>query len=233
MIAYIACWRRSSRCVRSDRAIQRCDRSTDRARRSRDTPIGGSSSSGMMMSAPSAFCASTDDSGVSSSVEPSRYERNLTPRSETDSSVPTLRPRVALRRLSSGVSSELSCPSEKTWKPPESVMIGPRLRPMNTCSPPAVSTISGPGCTIRWYVLANCSSTPQASACRLLTPFRAPFVPTGTKPGVCMTPCGVCMRPTRACVGDEVSGERVSERVQCFPSQGRAAGHTREPGFLD
>mmetsp|Transcript_33861 Transcript_33861/g.112959 ORF Transcript_33861/g.112959 Transcript_33861/m.112959 type:complete len:262 (+) Transcript_33861:585-1370(+) len=195
----MACWRGSARCVCSERVIQRCDSSTERASRSRVTLSGGSSSSGMMMSAPSDFCASTADSGVSLRTEPSRYERKRTPRSLIESSVPALRPRAAARRLSSGASSSVSLPSEKTWKPPESVISGgPSGRPMKRCSPPAASTTSTPGCTMRWYVLQNCSCTPQEAAWAFVMPLSAAFVPTGTKHGVSMTPCGVWMRPTRA-----------------------------------
>ena len=39
--------------------------------------------------------------------------------------------------------------SEKTWKPPESV-ISARSQPMNPCSPPAAAIRSGPGETNRW-----------------------------------------------------------------------------------
>ena len=51
---------------------------------------GGSSSSGMMMSAPSAFCAWTERSGVRWIVLPSWYERNTAPRSETRIKAPPL-----------------------------------------------------------------------------------------------------------------------------------------------
>ena len=71
-------------------------------------------------------------------------------------------------------------------------------RPMKWCKPPACATISGPGFTNRWYVLQNMSCTPAALACSFVMAFIAAFVPTGTKPGVSMTPCGVWMRPTRA-----------------------------------
>mmetsp|Transcript_16394 Transcript_16394/g.44602 ORF Transcript_16394/g.44602 Transcript_16394/m.44602 type:complete len:263 (+) Transcript_16394:650-1438(+) len=137
---YMACWRGCSRCARSERAIQRCERRTDACSRSGVMWYGGSSSRGMMMSAPSCFCAATDDSGVSSMVRPSWYERKTAPRSETRSSEPpeptddepppslaslaSLTARL-LRDFSSGPSSAVGCASEKTWKPPESVMRGP------------------------------------------------------------------------------------------------------------
>ncbi len=40
-------------------------------------------------------------------------------------------------------------PRLSTWKPPESVNVGPGQF-MNAPSPPAVSTISAPGCRYRW-----------------------------------------------------------------------------------
>ena len=47
-----------------------------------------------------------------------------------------------------------------------------------------------------WYVLTNMSCTPAAAGARWSTCLSAAFVPTGTKPGVSMTPCGVWIRPT-------------------------------------
>mmetsp|Transcript_32754 Transcript_32754/g.77422 ORF Transcript_32754/g.77422 Transcript_32754/m.77422 type:complete len:266 (-) Transcript_32754:314-1111(-) len=145
--AYIACSLGSLRCCRSDRAIQRWESATDCSSRSRVIWYGGSSSSGIMMSPPRSFCASTLDSGVSTISVESKYERNLTPFSLTLVSVAWL-PDFD-RALSSGPSASVLGASEKTWKPPESVMIGP-LRPMYRCSPPAAATTSAPGCTIRW-----------------------------------------------------------------------------------
>ncbi|SKU82134.1 Uncharacterised protein [Mycobacteroides abscessus subsp. abscessus] len=40
-------------------------------------------------------------------------------------------------------------PSESTWKPPLSVNVGPGQF-MKAPSPPASSTMSGPGCRYRW-----------------------------------------------------------------------------------
>ena len=45
-------------------------------------------------------------------------------------------------------SATLPWASEKTWKPPESVMIA-RSQPMNRCSPPSAAIRSGPGDSIR------------------------------------------------------------------------------------
>mmetsp|Transcript_25459 Transcript_25459/g.75636 ORF Transcript_25459/g.75636 Transcript_25459/m.75636 type:complete len:233 (-) Transcript_25459:667-1365(-) len=145
---YMACWRGSARCARSERAIQRCERRTDACSRSRDMPCGGSSSSGMMMSDASCFCVATDDSGVSSMVVPSWYERKTAPRSPVARREAEL-PSRTLRRFISATSSSVVSPSEKTWKPPESVIIGPSWF-MKRCSPPAPATTRGPGWTSKW-----------------------------------------------------------------------------------
>mmetsp|Transcript_32755 Transcript_32755/g.77425 ORF Transcript_32755/g.77425 Transcript_32755/m.77425 type:complete len:271 (-) Transcript_32755:199-1011(-) len=150
--AYIACSLGSLRCCRSDRAIQRWESATDCSSRSRVIWYGGSSSSGIMMSPPRSFCASTLDSGVSSRILPSWYERKTAPCSLTRSRL-ALPPSRAVRVFDldfiSGPSSLLGSAREKTWKPPLSVMIGPAC-PMNLCSPPPRRTMSGPGCTSRW-----------------------------------------------------------------------------------
>eukprot|EP00982_Pelagococcus_subviridis_P006455 30118-Pelagococcus_subviridis.AAC.6 len=69
-------------------------------------------------------------------------------------------------------------------------MIG-ASRPMNAWRPPAFSTRSAPGCSMRWYVLLNMSCTFAACSSWCGTDFIAPMVPTATYPGVSMTPCGV------------------------------------------
>ena len=66
-------------------------------------------------------------SGVNRWSDPSRWLRNVTPSSSTT------------RRS----------PSETTWKPPESVRIGPS-QSMNRCRPPSRSIRSWPGRRYRW-----------------------------------------------------------------------------------
>ena len=73
-------------------------------------------------SEPSASWTAIASSGVNRWTEPSRWLRNVTPSSSTT------------RRS----------PSETTWKPPESVRIGPS-QSMNRCSPPSRSIRSWPG----------------------------------------------------------------------------------------
>mmetsp|Transcript_21609 Transcript_21609/g.44169 ORF Transcript_21609/g.44169 Transcript_21609/m.44169 type:complete len:236 (+) Transcript_21609:46-753(+) len=190
----------------------------------------------MMMSAPKSFCATTLDSGVSSMTCPSWYERNTAPCSLTRSSE-ALPPSRAVRVFDfdfiSGPSSLLGSASEKTWKPPLSVMMGPAC-PMKRCSPPARRTMSGPGCTSRWYVLQNMSCVPASTDCRSSIALRAALVPTGTKAGVSMTPCGVVIRPTRArepglrerCTTSKLKNCRASHAGKVSAIGGSAIGST-------
>mmetsp|Transcript_39198 Transcript_39198/g.92762 ORF Transcript_39198/g.92762 Transcript_39198/m.92762 type:complete len:221 (+) Transcript_39198:359-1021(+) len=153
--AYIACCFRSLRCSFRLRASHLWDMRTDSRRRSWVTRRGGSSSKGMMMSAPIAFCACTVVSGVRRIDRPSLYDRKVTPSSEVFSTEGTLPLRFAAP-VPLMFPSLMSCPTdpyarENTWNPPESVMSG-RVgsRPMNLCKPPAFSIISVPGWRRRW-----------------------------------------------------------------------------------
>ena len=78
------------------------------------------------MSEPSSRCTSIARSGDSSSLAPSIWERKVTACS------------VTLRRSDSDI----------TWKPPESVSIGP-FQPVNFCKPPSAAIRSAPGRSIR------------------------------------------------------------------------------------
>ena len=93
------------------------------------------------MSEPSAACTAIDSSGPMNRSEPSMYERKATPRSEI-SITPPLDPEPPRRPLIS--SATLPCASEKTWNPPESVMIA-RSQPMNSCRPPSRGDPLGAG----------------------------------------------------------------------------------------
>ena len=113
------------RCVRRPRSAQRRVRS----RHARVRPCSGSpgrissnSSSTTIRSAPSRSWISTARSGDRNTERPSSGLLNSTPSS--------------LRRQNAS--------SENTWKPPESVSIGPS-QPMNPCSPPCAATSSSPG----------------------------------------------------------------------------------------
>ena len=105
-----------------------------------------------MMSAPSWCWIRIEISGVNRCIEPSRWDLNVTPSSSTVAS-----------RFFPGAMTSSDCmpstfiastflnpaPSESTWKPPESVKVGPGQF-MNLPSPPPCSTMSGPGCRYRW-----------------------------------------------------------------------------------
>jgi hypothetical protein len=106
-----------------------------------------SSSKANMMSAPSWCWICIDTSGVKRCIDPSRWDLNVTPSSST----------VASRSLPSAMTSSgcTECesidrvfwnpaPSDRTWKPPESVNVGPGQF-MNVPRPPASSTMSAPG----------------------------------------------------------------------------------------
>ena len=87
--------------------------------------------------------------------------------------------------------------SEKTWKPPESVRIGPSQL-MKACRPPSSAIRSSPGRKCRWYVLPSSIVVPIARSSSGSTDFTVAFVPTGMKAGVGTSPCAVCSTPARA-----------------------------------
>jgi hypothetical protein len=87
----------------------------------------GHSSKHITMSEPRSFWISIDRSGLSMCLDPSTWERKVTPSS------------VSLRRSARLI----------TWNPPESVRIGPDQF-MNLCRPPSRATRSAPGRSIRW-----------------------------------------------------------------------------------
>ena len=109
------------------RSAQRSDKCMARSISSRDAGSFRHSSSCMEMSAPSSAWISIARSGESSTMAPSRCERNVTPRSSS------------LRKVDSDI----------TWKPPESVRIG-RGQFMKACRPPSAAMRSAPGRSIRW-----------------------------------------------------------------------------------
>jgi hypothetical protein len=141
----------------------------------RSQPPGGHSSNAMTTSAPRVRWISMTDSGVNMCSEPSMWLWKRTPSS-------------SIRRISA---------SEKTWKPPESVRIGPSQR-MKSWRPPSCRTSSCPGRRYRWYVLASTISAPRSRTSDMLTLFTVPSVPTGMKAGVWRGPWGVLKVPARA-----------------------------------
>ena len=83
-----------------------------------------------------------------------------------------------------------------TLKPPLSVKVGPSQF-MNLPSPPASSTMSGPGCRYRWYALASNDCAPSSFMDSGSTALTVALVPTATNDGVAISPCGVWMVPVR------------------------------------
>ena len=114
----------------SNARLQRSAQESDsRIARSSSARVFGSlmhSSSCIEMSAPSSDWISMARSGVRSTMVPSMCERKVTPLS------------LILR----------SSDSDMTWKPPESVRIGP-FQFMNLCRPPSAAMRSAPGRSIR------------------------------------------------------------------------------------
>ena len=86
------------------------------------------SSNAIAMSEPRLRCTAIASSGVNRCLLPSYTDLNQTPSSSTRSAV---------------------CRSENTWKPPESVRIGPS-HAMKLCSPPSSAISSSPGRKCRW-----------------------------------------------------------------------------------
>ncbi len=117
------------------------------------------------MSASRSCCTCMDFSGVKKTLSPSTGERNLTPSS-------------LILRISA---------SENTWKPPESVSIGPS-QCMNSCNPPWFRMISVPGRNMRWKVLPRMISAPLCATSSGVTLLTQPYVPTGMKAGVRTSP---------------------------------------------
>ena len=121
-------------------------RSVERAVYSRSAWKGVHSSKTRAMSEPSAAWTCIETSGEMNSSEPSRGERKRAPSSLISTLEPCSPPERPLPLTS------LATPpwaSEKTWKPPESV-ISARSQPMKPCRPPAAAIRSGPGETKRW-----------------------------------------------------------------------------------
>ena len=74
-------------------------------------------------------------------------------------------------------------PSDITWKPPESVNVGPSQF-MKRPSPPASSTMSEPGCRNRWYAFASTAWPPSRPTVSGSSAFTVALVPTGMNAGV-------------------------------------------------
>ena len=102
------------------------------------------------MSEPSAAWIRIDSSGPRKRFEPSSSDWKATPSSE----ISTLAPPALFPRRPLISSATPPWASEKTWNPPESVMIA-RSQPMKRCRPPRAAIASSPGARWRWKVLPS------------------------------------------------------------------------------
>src|SRR5918995_6187602 len=113
--------------------------------------------------------------------------------------------------------------SEKTWKPPESVRIGPS-QAEKACSPPSSAITSSPGRKWRWYVFPRTICDPMARSSSGSRLFTVPFVPTGMKAGVRTSPCTVRRMPARAAPSVAVTSKWLTRS-----SLGTSAGPADRP----
>ncbi len=106
-------------------------------------------------------------------------------------------PSMWLRNSTPSSSIVRSPSSENTWKPPESVRIGPS-HAMKRCSPPISRTSSSPGRRCRWYAFERIIVAPSARRSSGSSAFTVASVPTAMNVGVSTAPCGVANVPARA-----------------------------------
>ena len=116
-----------------------------------------------------------ESSGVINIFFPSYGELNFTPSSEI----------------------LLNSPRLHTWNPPESVKIG-LSQLINLCNPPNFLINLSPGRNIRWKVLPRIICECVSFKSSIVSPFTVPFVPTGIKAGVWITPLLVWISASRA-----------------------------------
>ena len=140
-----------ARCWVLQRAAQRADSSIDVRASIGVAGYGVHSSNCMMMSLPKPCWISIDFSGDRNTLSPLIGEAKWTPAS------------VSLR----------SSARLQTWKPPESVRIGP-LQFMKRCRPPRLRMISWPGRSQRWKVLPRMICAPAVRSSPGVIAFTVP-----------------------------------------------------------
>ncbi len=138
-------------CASRERCAQRRLSSIERRATSSVAGYGVHSSKIITMSEWSTLWIRMLSSGPRNTLAPSVGEAKVTPCS------------LILRR----------CASENTWKPPESVRIGPSQR-AKPCSPPWSPITSRPGRRYRWKVLPRMICAPSALICSGSTPLTEP-----------------------------------------------------------
>src|SRR3954468_7454438 len=112
---------------------------------------------------------------------------------------------------------------EKTWKPPESVMIG-RSQRWNRCSPPSCAISSWPGDRNRWNVFPSTMSKPRSAASRTSRVLTTALVASGTNAGVRTSPWVRRSVPVRAEEpGSRVRIENTAREVSCGRAPRRRA----------
>ena len=134
-----------------ERLAQRSDSSMERLATSWSAGYGVHSSKIITMSEPRARCTAMDSSGPMKTLAPSTGEAKVTPSS------------LILRMA----------PRLNTWKPPESVRIGP-FHCMKSCRSPWRWITSVPGRNQRWKVLPRMICAPMSSMSRGNMPFTVP-----------------------------------------------------------
>jgi hypothetical protein len=152
-----------------------------------------SSSNANMMSAPILCWMPIEISAEKRCASPFKGDLNVTPSSSTQAmrSLPLAMMSSDFMPVTSIASVFLKpTPSDITWKPPESVNVGPSQF-MKRAKPPAASSTSSPGRSNRWKALASRHCAPRSFICSGNTAFIAACVPTGTKAGVRISPWGV------------------------------------------
>ena len=147
--------------------------------------------------------------GVSSTMAPSRCERNVTPFSST------------LR----------SSASDMTWKPPESVRIG--TRPVHE-GVQAAERRDALGARPQHQMIGVAEHDIGAGRAHIVgcTPLTLACVPTGMKAGVRTRPCGVAISPLRAAPSvamrrKEKCGQACLSSSRCAEQQGRRRHRNR------
>ncbi|MNV67226.1 hypothetical protein D3C71_1600180 [compost metagenome] len=134
-----------------ERLAQRRDNSMEIRATSSSAGYGVHSSKIITMSEPRSRWTCIDSSGPMNTLAPSTGEAKVTPSS------------LILRMA----------PRLNTWKPPESVRIGP-FHCMKSCRSPCFLITSVPGRSHRWKVLPRMISAPVASISRGSMPLTVP-----------------------------------------------------------
>ena len=111
-----------------------------------------------------------------------------------------------------------------TWKPPESLRIGP-VQSMNRCTPPADWITLAPGRRRRWKALTTTPSTPTARRSSLLTPRTPARVASGRNVGTGSVPRRVASGSTMQGIEGQHEDELVRDRCLLEVNDAPDVGH--------